>query len=113
MTHSASWNYSFATGVLALVWFSALGTAGAQTTRTWNGSVSTDWSNPNNWTPVGVPAANDTINFTGGTINRTAPVTIGGHFHRSRGTLSGNPLTISSNGVLNITGPGSLSLLGA
>ena len=35
-------------------------------TFTWNGSVSSDWFNKTNWTPVGVPASTDTINFTNG-----------------------------------------------
>ncbi len=29
--------------------------------KTWNGSVSTAWENPNNWTPVGVPVATNCI----------------------------------------------------
>ena len=30
-------------------------------TKTWNGSVSTAWENPNNWTPIGVPVSTDCI----------------------------------------------------
>jgi hypothetical protein len=55
----------------------------------------------------GVPASNDTINFSNGTINFTGPVTINGQFNWSGGTLSGSPLTIASNAVLNISGSGS------
>jgi hypothetical protein len=44
-------------------------------TFTWTGG-SEDWFNPNNWTPAGVPASGDTVNFSSGTINLTAPVTI-------------------------------------
>ena len=29
--------------------------------KQWNGSVNTNWNNPNNWTPFGVPASNDCI----------------------------------------------------
>ncbi|PWU16966.1 MAG: hypothetical protein C5B50_12250, partial [Verrucomicrobia bacterium] len=75
-------------------------------TKTWNGSVSSDWFNPNNWTPIGVPACGDTINFSSGTINLSSPVTIGGQFNWTGGTLSGSPLTIATNAVLNITGGG-------
>ncbi|MDB6065752.1 MAG: delta-60 repeat domain protein [Pedosphaera sp.] len=77
----------------------------------WNGSVSSDWFNPANWTPVGLPASGDTVNFSSGSINLTAPVNFTGQFNWSGGTLSGNSLTIASNGVLNILG--SVSLQGA
>ena len=30
-------------------------------TKTWNGSISTAWENPNNWTPIGVPVPTDCI----------------------------------------------------
>ncbi|HEV2391800.1 MAG TPA: Ig-like domain-containing protein [Verrucomicrobiae bacterium] len=88
----------------------ACGQVLAQTSRTWNGSVSTDWYNASNWTPAGVPAANDTVNFNGGNINLSAPVTINGQFNWSGGTLSGNPLTIASIGTLNLLGAGSVAL---
>ncbi len=39
----------------------------AQTTYTWNGSVSTDWNTAANWTPAGIPSATDHI------IINTAP----------------------------------------
>lgn len=29
--------------------------------KQWNGSINTNWNNPNNWTPFGVPAGNDCI----------------------------------------------------
>jgi hypothetical protein len=73
-------------------------------TFTWNGSVSSDWFNSNNWTPVGVPASTDTINFSSGTINLTSSITINGLFNWSGGTLSGHPFVIASGGVLNING---------
>ncbi len=76
----------------------------AQTSRTWNGSVSSDWYNPTNWTPTGVPAASDTINFGSGSINLTAPVTIAGQFNWSGGNLGGSPLLITATGVLNWSG---------
>ena len=90
----------------------AAGHALAQTNRTWNGSVNSDWFNPTNWTPTGVPASNDIINFTnaGGTINFTAPVTLDGQFNWSGGTLSGSGLTMASNGVMNINSSGTLFL---
>ena len=82
---------------------------GGPVSWTWNGSVSTDWFNPNNWTPVGVPGPNDTVNFASGTINLTAPVTFSGQFNWSGGTLSGNPLTITSNAMVDVSGSAFLS----
>jgi hypothetical protein len=40
---------------------SGLDFASAQATRMWTGAVSTDWFNPTNWSPNGVPAGNDTV----------------------------------------------------
>src|SRR6266849_5468991 len=77
----------------------------------WTGTVSADWFNTNNWTPVGVPASSDTINFDTGTINLTAPVTINGQFNWSGGTLSGSALTIASNAVLSLSGSNNKFLL--
>ncbi|HEV7927594.1 MAG TPA: hypothetical protein VGR14_19740, partial [Verrucomicrobiae bacterium] len=73
-------------------------------TFTWNGSVNSDWFTADNWTPAGVPAASDTVNFTTGTIDLLGPVTIDGTFNWSGGTLSGIGMTIASSGALNITG---------
>lgn len=33
---------------------------------TWNGTINSDWSNSNNWSPAGIPGANDTINIYSG-----------------------------------------------
>lgn len=33
--------------------------------RTWNGSVSTAWENPSNWTPSGIPGPNDDLIVSG------------------------------------------------
>ncbi|HWX19080.1 MAG TPA: hypothetical protein VN578_04135, partial [Candidatus Binatia bacterium] len=74
---------------------------------TWNGSVSPDWFNPTNWTPSVVPGPDDTLNFSSGTINLSAPVTINGQFNWSGGTLSGSPMTITTNGLLSLGGSSS------
>jgi len=82
-------------------------------TFTWTGSVSTDWFNTNNWSPAGLPGDGDTVGFASGTINFTAPVTFGGQFNWSGGTLTGNALTIATNGVLTTSGGGGKSLWNA
>lgn len=81
-----------------------LGAVGHAATFTWAGSASTDWFNAGNWTPQGIPAPTDTVNFASGTITFTALVALGGQFNWSGGTLGGNPLTITRNGALNISG---------
>src|SRR5215468_9550722 len=91
-------------GVLVALFATSIRTAQAQTTKTWNGSANTDWFNATNWIPAGVPATNDTVNFNSGTITFTAPVTISGQFNWSGGTLDGNPLTVATNGVMNLVG---------
>jgi hypothetical protein len=82
----------------------------AQTTRFWNGTVNSDWFNPTNWVPPGVPASNDIITVSNGTVNLDAPVTIAGQLNWTGGILSGNPLTITSNGVMIINGSTTLYL---
>jgi sugar lactone lactonase YvrE len=74
-------------------------------TYTFTGAVNSDWFNQNNWNPVGVPAATDTVNVNG-TVNFTAPVVFSGQFNWTGGTLTGNGLTITNGGVLTIAGSG-------
>jgi hypothetical protein len=73
---------------------------------TWTGAVSLDWFNANNWSPIGVPngQAGQAITFSNGTINLSAPITINGVFNWLGGALTGNPLTIATNGALSIGG---------
>ncbi len=39
-------------------------------TRNWTGDASANWSNPDNWNPVGVPQNNDILSFSGGSAIR-------------------------------------------
>ena len=97
----------------ATIWLAGFAIANfgsAQTNRTWTGSVNSDWFNAGNWNPAGAPESNDTVNVSNGTINLTAPVIISGQFNWTGGTLSGNSLNISSNGLLAIGGTGSVTL---
>jgi hypothetical protein len=84
--------------------FSSNAVLSVTTNITWTGAVSSDWFNPTNWTPAAVPGPNYTMTFSSGTINFSAPVTLDGQFNWSGGTLTGSPLTIGSNAVLNING---------
>lgn len=84
----------------------------AQTTRTWNGTTSSDWFNATNWLPTGVPAPDDIVNITsGGLITLTAPVTISNQFNWSAGFLIGtNAMTIASNATMIIDTANGLNL---
>src|SRR5215469_13174883 len=84
--------------------------ASAQINRTWIGSISQDWYNPTNWSPNGVPAANDIVNVTNGTVNLSSPVVISNQFNWTAGMLIGNALTIATNAVFNINGSSTLYL---
>lgn len=43
-----------------------IASAQAQILYSWTGNVSTDWTNPANWQPTGVPTSNDNIQVIGG-----------------------------------------------
>jgi hypothetical protein len=42
---------------------------GAVLSKTWKGSVNSDWANAANWTPIGVPGVNDPVIIPAGTTN--------------------------------------------
>lgn len=52
-------------GVAATLFVMLLGPGLSQHTlaKAWNGSVSSDWNDPDNWSPRGVPSGSDNINF--------------------------------------------------
>ena len=62
---------------------------------TWTGSVSSDWFNPSNWSPTGVPGGADSA-----TINNASP-TIGSA--TNIGTLNFNNGTLSAAGSLTVS----------
>jgi len=43
-------------------------TSAIAATLTWNGSVSTDWNNPTNWTPQQVPTASDHVMISSNSV---------------------------------------------
>jgi len=80
--------------------------APAAGTFVWNGSVSSNWNNTNNWTPNGVPGATNNVIITGtGVANilninsdRTvANFELAGSSQNSFNLTSGNTLTITGN----------------
>ena len=91
--------------------------------RTWNGSVSTAWATPANWTPSGVPTAYSKVIIPGSVPNN--PLISSGAFtclevEITTGTLniSGGTLTVNSyftrraGGTLNHTG-GTINMAGS
>ena len=59
---------------------------------TWNGSMSTNWNTPENWTPIGVPSAASPVVIPGSTPNQPAIA----------GTVSSATLVLAGNSILNI-----------
>ncbi|GIV33429.1 MAG: hypothetical protein KatS3mg031_0964 [Chitinophagales bacterium] len=60
---------------------------------TWNGGVG-NWGTAANWTPNGVPGANDKVLITSGTCNLDANVTVS-HFEMSGGVFNQNSFTLT------------------
>lgn len=97
---------------------SLLCTVHAQTSYTWNGSLSSAWSTAGNWTPNGIPGSADNVTIVpGSNICQLAANQSIGNFILNNGTLDlgGATLTINGatatftkgtvqNGVLNIAG---------
>jgi hypothetical protein len=66
----------------------------------WNGSVSSDWFTPQNWTPNGIPGAGDTATLdTVSTINASAPITVA-TFTQSAGVFNDSATFDVSNGFV-------------
>ena len=74
------------------VLFNATFTAGSGQIRTWTGTVSNIFDNPNNWSPAGVPTAIDDVVINAGTPN-VAEISGPEAFHN---------LTVNANATLNI-----------
>jgi hypothetical protein len=77
---------------------------------TWNGSISTDWNNASNWTPLLVPTGTDHVIINSGNVNIPA----NGAFaimDWSGGSIFGS-LAVASNAVLNLSGSAGLGLYG-
>jgi autotransporter-associated beta strand protein len=69
--------------------------------RCWTGAVSGNWSNPNNWDPIGVPQNGELLRFDDGSrttmVNDLAGLSLKAMWLFDHDyVLSGNPLTLSS-----------------
>ncbi|MFO7742596.1 MAG: S8 family serine peptidase [Anaerolineae bacterium] len=61
--------------------------------KTWNGSIDTDWHNPANWTPNGVPTSEDDVTIP---AVPNAPII-------SADDAAVNSLTVDAGGILDLT----------
>ena len=70
---------------------------------TWTGSIDSDWHNPNNWLPVGVPGVNDDI-LVPSTPNKPNFPTLANGTCRNAVFQAGASITIPTNVTLTIVG---------
>jgi hypothetical protein len=86
-------------------------------TKTWTGSTSPDWSNPDNWSPVGVPGAFDRVVINSGFVVVAANAACqtlnlqGGTLQWTGGRLAGT-IVVSSGATVDIVGPAQKYLSG-
>src|SRR5580700_2609558 len=75
-------------------------TAHAQTSYTWNGSVSTAWNTATNWTPNGIPGSADNVTIVTGSnncvVNATSSIN---NLTLTSGTLNLGGFTLTVNGT--------------
>jgi len=79
--------------------------SGTPPALTWNGSVSTDWQTPQNWTPNQIPTASDDINIPAGCPNY--PVVDDGTtvaVCNNMNIENGASVTIAPNGRMTVNG---------
>jgi acetyl esterase/lipase len=75
--------------------------------RSWTGTVDTNWSNPLNWNPVGVPAAADEVTFPGTQSRRNvvfdmpAGTSVGPMTFLGEYSVSGNRMTLTGDVAFN------------
>jgi hypothetical protein len=88
--------------------------AGGSNDYVWNGSVNGDFSNPNNWTPNGVPGddPNDTATIPAGTPNTPASA-VGNYIFKDLTIDAGAAFALSANSIHltgNLTVNGSMAM---
>ena len=94
--------------LLSGLFFSFL-TTNAQIAYTWNGSVSTDWATPGNWTPNGIPGAADNVKIVTGShtclLNASTHIT---NITLTSGTLDLGGDTLTADGTTAIFTAGTI-----
>ncbi|MEX1188941.1 MAG: T9SS type A sorting domain-containing protein [Bacteroidia bacterium] len=75
------------------------------TSYVWNGSVSTSWGEPNNWTPSGIPDLGDDVTISNQTNNPLLEEISGlDNFTMTSGTLDLDAFTLVIYGIANFDG---------
>lgn len=100
-TYTAEITYTYCNGTTETVTDET--TVGVFGTKTWNGSVDSDWNKANNWTPSGIPTSTDCVIIP---VTANNPIISGSGYNGLAGTLSvynGATLTINSNNSLTVT----------
>jgi len=71
---------------------------------TWTGGASVSWSNSNNWNPLAIPVANDSLVFAGATqLSNTNDLAAGTRFNGLTFDASAGAFTLSGN-TINLGG---------
>ena len=78
--------------------------ATATENMTWNGSVSTDWLNPCNWTPNGVPGAGNTVIIPGTPVLEPEILSGNSLAVASVAIFTNSTLTIAATSTLTVNG---------
>ena len=71
--------------------------------KTWNGSANTDWNNPNNWTPNGIPSAIHCVTIPNVTNDPIIQGTNYDAFAYNLSILAGGKLEIDSSNNITVT----------
>jgi hypothetical protein len=75
------------------------------TSYVWNGSISTSWGEPNNWTPAGIPDLGDDVTISNQTNNPVFEEISGlNDFTMTSGTLNLDAFTLVIYGAANFNG---------
>ena len=79
--------------------------------KTWNGSLSTDWNTPGNWTPSGIPGITDDVVIPNGTVNMPAITSVGSY--QIRGLTIQNLTFLSVVGGADVNASGDVDVAGS
>jgi hypothetical protein len=100
-TYTAEVTYSLCNGTTLVETDETTVTVNAS--KTWNGSVSTDWDDDNNWTPMGIPNNLDCVVVP---VTANDPIISGTHYNGLAGNLTvlnNASLTVNSNNNITVT----------
>ncbi len=93
-----------APALLAVFAFSA-GVSAQGVTKEWDGSEGNSWDNADNWTPAGVPGADDDVEIPGdsGSIEVSGPIEVGSIDMKDSPSFAGSSLNAPQGSNLEIT----------